>query len=431
MSVEEAWNVYGKGASISDEKLQDYIKAVKRMDVAGPTQEQVLFQKVQQDAGGGIWGTLKGIAYNPGYAPQFMLSSLATMVTSLEAEQTWGMVGAGSGAGFLVGSGVGAAAGSIGGPIGTALGYVGGGGTGAVGGAVGGLIAGMETGLTLTDLLKDELKTRGIDPVNGFNEDNIRDVLEDKDAIDRIKSRSLARGLTIGMVEGLTLGISRGVGSALAKTATASKVALATASTEMAGGFVGEVAGQAAAGQEIDLGEATLEAIGEAKGIVNSADIIASARGREYVVNGQAVTRDKVLETLNNKQMTTAEKTKILGNIKIKNDENLQNVLDGKLNDALIEVGIDSKVIGIEDRKRLVELQKKKLKAEEDAKKTGVFKVIGAAKTLENIDNEINEITTAYEGVHGNTKDVKLLEQDAVDVAQDLAEQNYLQNLKN
>ena len=430
MSVEEAWNVYGKGASISDEKLQDYIKAVKRMDVAGPTQEQVLFQKVQQDAGGGIWGTLKGIAYNPGYAPQFMLSSLATMVTSLEAEQTWGMVGAGSGAGFLVGSGVGAAAGSIGGPIGTALGYVGGGGTGAVGGAVGGLIAGMETGLTLTDLLKDELKTRGIDPVNGFNEDNIRDVLEDKDAIDRIKSRSLARGLTIGMVEGLTLGISRGVGSALAKTATASKVALATASTEMAGGFVGEVAGQAAAGQEIDLGEATLEAIGEAKGIVNSADIIASARGREYVVNGQAVTRDKVLETLNNKQMTTAEKTKILGNIKIKNDENLQNVLDGKLNDALIEVGIDSKVIGIEDRKRLVELQKKKLKAEEDAKKTGVFKVIGAAKTLENIDNEINEITTAYEGVHGNTKDVKLLEQDAVDVAQDLAEQNYLQNLK-
>jgi len=430
MSVEEAWDVYGKGANISDEELQDYISAAKRMDQTKQTQEQVLFQKVSQDAGGGIWGTLKGLAYNPGYAPQFIVSSLATMVTSLEAEQTVGGVIAGGAAGYAVGTGVGAAAGSIGGPVGAFLGAVGGGGIGSVGGAMGGLIASMETGLTLTDLLKDELKTRGIDPVNGFNEENIRNILEDKEAIDRIKSRSLARGLTIGAIEGLTLGLSRGVGSQLAKTATVSKVAAATATTEMAGGFIGEVAGQAAAGQEIDLGEATLEAIGEAKGVVNSADIIASVRGRKYTVNGESVTRDKALEILNNKQMTTSEKTKILSNMKIENDENLQNVLDGKLNDALIEVGIDSKVIGIEDRKRLVELQKKKLKAEEDVKKTGVFKVIGAQKTLENINNEIDEITTAYEGVHGNTKDVKLLEQDAISIAQDLAEQNYLRNLK-
>ena len=67
----------------------------------------------------------------------------------------------------------------------------------------------------------------------------------------------------------------------------------------------------------------------------------------------------------------------------------------------------------------------KKLKAEKDVEKTGIFKVIGAEKTLENINNEINEITTAYESVHGNTKDSKLLKQDVKEVAASFAESNF------
>ena len=426
-SVNEAFDVYRQGADISSEDLQEFIKAAEEMDSIGPTQEQVLFQKVQQEAGGGIWGTIKGLAYNPGYFAQMITTSFSTMVNSfLDSDEVIGATIAGAGTGAAVGAGTAAAAGSIGGPVGTALGAVGGAGTGALSGAFTGLVGAMETGLTLTDLLKEELKSKGIDPTEGFNEDNIRNILEDKDAIDRIKSKSLARGVTIGAVEGLTLGLSRGVGSSLLKSGTsASRIALATTATEMTGGFTGEVLGQVASGKEVDLGEATLEGIGEAKGVINTADIIAKAKGRSYKLNGEPVTKQQIQETINNKQMTAAEKSKIFANIEIKNDPNLKSIVDSQLNDAVSEVSIDSKIIGMEDRKRLVDLQKKKIKAEQDVKKSGIFKVIGAEKTLENINNEIDEITTAYENVHGNVKDSKLLRDDVKEVAKAFNETNF------
>ena len=72
-----------------------------------------------------------------------------------------------------------------------------------------------------------------------------------------------------------------------------------------------------------------------------------------------------------------------------------------------------------------LKFQKKKIKAEQDVKKSVIFKVIGAEKTLENINNEIDEITTAYENVHGNVKDSKLLRDDVKEVAKAFNETNF------
>ena len=53
-TVNEAFDVYKKGASISDEELQGYIDAANAMDAIGQTNEQVEFQKTSKEAGGGI-----------------------------------------------------------------------------------------------------------------------------------------------------------------------------------------------------------------------------------------------------------------------------------------------------------------------------------------------------------------------------------------
>ena len=245
-SVGEAFDVYRQGKDISDEDLQNFIKAAQAIENNPETNEAASWRKDMKKHGGGALGGFMSLLENPGYFPQFIASSLSTMASSLfDSEEVAGATAAGAAGGAAIGSGVGAAAGTIGGPIGSLLGYIGGAGSGAVGGGMAGLVGAMETGLTLTDLLRDELGDKE------FNQENIRALLNDKDVMDRVTSRSLARGLTIGAVEGLTFGLSRGIGGKILAGAatkgaiglskaglkTGAKVAAATTAVEAAGGW--------------------------------------------------------------------------------------------------------------------------------------------------------------------------------------------------
>jgi hypothetical protein len=214
-----------EGRNISDEDLQNFIKAAQAIENNPETNEAASWRKDTKKHGGGFLGGLMGLLENPGYAPQFVASSLATMASSLfDSEEVAGATAAGAAGGAVVGKGAGALAGSVGGPVGTFLGYIAGAGAGAVGGGMAGLVGAMETGLTLTDLLRDELGGKE------FNQENIRALLNDKDVMDRVTSRSLARGLTIGAIEGLTFGLSRGVGGKiLASAATKGAIGLSKA----------------------------------------------------------------------------------------------------------------------------------------------------------------------------------------------------------
>ena len=303
-SVGEAFDVYRQGRNISEEDLQGFIEAAKAMENNPETNEAASWRQDTEKHGGGALGGFMSLLENPGYFPQFIASSMSTMASSLfDSEEVAAATGVGAAGGAVVGSKIGGLAGTVGGPIGNFLGYIGGAGAGAMGGGMAGLVGAMETGLTLTDLLRDELGEKE------FNEKNIRALLNDKDVMDRVKSKSLARGATIGMVEGLTFGLSRGVGgkmlgAALAKgtvglsTAglkTGAKIAGATTAIEMTGGAGGETLGMLAAGQELKGEEIFLEAIGEAKGVVNTSDFVKAAiTKRSYKLNKEEVTAAKI-----------------------------------------------------------------------------------------------------------------------------------------
>ena len=418
-SVNEAFDVYKHGASISDDKLQAYIDAVAGMDQSQITNEQYKFQKAQEKYGGGIFGTLHAMYDNPGYFPQMLVTSLATMGHSMaDSDEVAGYAALGAGAGAGTGATLGLA-GGIFAPITSSAGAI----TGGLGGGMAGLVGAMETGLTLTDLLKQELEGKP------FTKENIRSILEDPDAIERIKSQSIRRGVAIGAVEGLTLGLSRGVGSTMLRAGKgASRIAGATTAVEMGGGFVGEVAGQAASGQEIDLGEATLESIGEAKGVIAVGDIIAKATGKQnYKINGELRSKKDIRDFLNSPNTSPADIAK--ANLEVTNDQNFSDFVDGKVNDAVLETQVDSKISDIRDVKEMVELEKKRQQAEADSKKKGINTVPNAKETLEQVEARMEEIRLKYSNVDGRTKDVRAREKTKGEVRELVADKVFRKGL--
>jgi len=408
-SVGEAFDVYRQGRDISEKDLQNFIEAAKAIENNPETNEAASWRKDTKKHGGGALGGFMSLLENPGYFPQFIASSLSTMATSLfDSEEVAASTAAGAGVGAAAGSTTAALAASIGGPIGTVLGYIGGAGAGAVGGGMAGLVGAMETGLTLTDLLRDELGDKE------FNQKNIRALLNDKDVMDRVKSRSLARGLTIGAVEGLTFGLSRGIGGKILASAatkgaiglsksglkTGARVAAATTAIESVGGGGGEALGMLAAGQELVGEEIFLEAIGEAKGVFNTSDFVRSAlTKRSYKLNKEKVSADKIREIIENPNTSNADLAKM--NIEVTGDNTFDDFVKRKQNNAAIDTQIDARITDKADRKKLVELELKRRKAQADVKKDGAFEVVDAAANLLEVELEIKALLNKYEGAVG------------------------------
>jgi hypothetical protein len=158
-TVDEAFDIYKKGKDISDEELKRYIEVSDALDKTGASDEMREYEEIKNEAGGGVWGFMKGMVQTRGQViPQVIVSSAAAMGrTFFDSEEAAGLTIAGAGAGAGAGALAGAGATAIGGPVGAAIGGFVGGTTGAIGGAVAGLVGSMETALTLTELLKTEL----------------------------------------------------------------------------------------------------------------------------------------------------------------------------------------------------------------------------------------------------------------------------------
>ena len=104
-SVGEAFDIYRKGANVSDTELEAYINAVMDMEKYGPTNEQFMFQKAVEENGGGFFGGMAAIAENPGYLPQLIVSSASTMISSFfDSEEVAATTVAGVGVGAGTGS---------------------------------------------------------------------------------------------------------------------------------------------------------------------------------------------------------------------------------------------------------------------------------------------------------------------------------------
>ena len=95
----------------------------------------------------------------------------------------------------------------------------------------------------------------------------VKKVTNNEAMFNDIKSKALARGLTIGAIDGITgvvtggvsgavrKGVAKSAASALTKSATVA----ASAVTETAGGVASEYFGQKAGGQEFNLEEIMIE----------------------------------------------------------------------------------------------------------------------------------------------------------------------------
>jgi hypothetical protein len=321
-SVDESLELFAKGADASDEDIQDFIAAQKRMQDAGESDEMRDFQKIYQKDGGGVLGFIKGVAANPTVIPQLFVSSVSAMLTPAV------LAGAASGAG------AGAVAGSA---TFTPFGV----GAGAIAGAMGGAGTALEAGLTYSELLQEQL---GDKPMTN---ENIREVLQDEEMMDDIRFKAVARGLTIGAVDAAFGGVASKLTTSVAKSTGRKLVASAAGGlTEAVGGSVGEVAGRLAAGQEMDVAEILFEGVaGTATapisvgyGLYKSPKYNINGTGNDAKVSGPMMA--KFLRESTPEQLLAAD-------INIENDSELQLIYDEKFKEANIKndiLSVDSNI---------------------------------------------------------------------------------------
>ena len=403
-SVDEALEIYKKGKDLSDEDLQAFLDANKKMQEAGVSDEMLSYQKMYEENGGGMWGAIKAFAANPTIAPSVIVSSMSQMLSSaIDSEEVRGAAAASSGVGAAAGAAIGSTGFSLG-PLG-ALTTAGGAISGAVGGFFGGLTGAMETGNTLAQLLQGELG-EGVE----MTKENVRAILEDADKFQDLKNKAVARGLTIGAIEGVTAGLTKGLGSVALKgaktisksgkvvdralTATQkTRLATGAGALEMTAGAGGEALGQLAAGQELDASEIFLEGVAEAKGVLNLGDALTK---KSYIMNGDKASRKDIEAFFNDPKISNADKAKTP--IEIIGDKSLQTFVDKTQGRAISDSMIDEKITDVVDRETLVELEEKRVGLEKKAKKKGIKKVPGAEKQLADVNSQIENIINKYDG---------------------------------
>ena len=266
------------------EQIKKYVQAAKEMEGLGPSQEMIDFTKTYEDEGKGVWGLIKGLAFNPTVVPQVMVNSITMMLNPTSLATIGGVVGGSAAVGAALSpyvAGAGAAPAAI----------------GSIPYAFGAASATLESGLTFSELLKEELDKKGLD----FNEANVKKILEDDKLVSSIRGRSIARGAAIGTVDALTGRLAGKVGAKLLTGTAASRVkaGLAAAAIESVGGSAGESLGRLAAGQEQDVAEIGLEGIAEGPMAIPS--LAAEVLNKPvYKIDGKRVSEIDVKEIVEN-----------------------------------------------------------------------------------------------------------------------------------
>ncbi len=370
-TVEETIPILTSGKQATPEEVQNMIEATKKMEQASPSDEMVNYQEVYEEnkeKGKPVFGVMKGLYENPSVAPEVFLSSMSAMFNKASATSAGGIAAAGT----AYGAGTGALAAGV----------------GAAPGAVGGLMASLpyavsaagvtlEASLSFNEFLKEELGDKE------FTEENVRVILEDEEKLDRIRTRSLKRGATIGVIDALTARLAVGVSSRLLRKGTSKLTNLGvTSGVEALGGSSGEAAARVVAGQELDASDIILEGVGET--VSAPVDIISAiAKKGKYKVNGEVVSKETAADLIEKSNPIDLDGT----NVEIEGDDHLTHLLEEKKKDAQILSNIDEGIQG-EDREKIFKLEKERIKIEEKK-----IKLRSDKKRLEDINNQIDSIS--------------------------------------
>ena len=323
-TVDDSLALFTAGGDANEEQIQGYLDAAAKLQNYPPSKEMQDFDAAFEEAGGGTWGFISAIAQNPSIGPATMISSMVAMLNPASA--------AGAGAGAAAGAGLGATAAAA--TFGISAGV------GAVSGAFAGAGAILETGTSFSEFLQEELTEKGL----SMNIDDVSKVLQDPEALMRIRGKSAARGGIIGIIDGVTGGIAgkaaKGVAST-AKHASRLKGVLAATAIEGAGGGVGEATARLAVGQELDAKEIGLEIIGEfGTGVAIGKAAIAGQP--KYSIGGQSVNRAQI------ESMIDSGDKDGLASIEVKNDSELSSLLKERVTEV-DNVNFDSDIITSEE----------------------------------------------------------------------------------
>jgi uncharacterized protein YukE len=316
-SLKQALKLQRKGSKATPEDIDRYVDVVNKMQSIPITDEMRNFQKIYEENDRSWLGFVKGALNNPSVLTGVVAQSVASM---LNPQVAFGAIKGGVGGGIVGGAG----GLSVGGPLVGLAGLT----KGAQYGAIAGLTNTLEAGLAFTEFLQEEIEKN---PDLKFDDEGIAAVLNDDEAFKRIKSRTKARGYSIATVNAITYGVANQLARAgrnikRLKYLPSPQTALRKG-TEFVGGGLGEVAGRAAAGQEMDVAEVGFEAFGE---VLAPESVIPTFQNAVYSIDGERVNKVDVMDMLEGDPEALL-KTEIT----IKNDESFDAEVQAAVKKAI------------------------------------------------------------------------------------------------
>lgn len=276
----------------------------------------------------------------------------------------------------------------------------------------------LETSGKFQESMQEELNKRGLK----FDEDGIREVLSDPEAMSEIRSKAIIRGGVVGAIDALTAGLTgKIVGKALLKGSGKGVAALKGLGVESTGGAAGDALGSLAIGEEIKPASVLGEFFGEIgspgayiniyQGFKQDASTLQNTgkQGKVDAAN-QTVSSTRVSDPLSDKTIQNAAESVLMGdktlfdevldqNVEVKAITSEESQQLKELYDELDEINatIPEEVNDINSRSQIITNIKKRkliedlLKAEEGKDVDVAFEESKKIKT-NNLKNQIDEL---------------------------------------
>jgi hypothetical protein len=394
---------FSEGSSMSEEDFRELVETGRDLENAPQTDEMLAFNKrydeIRKDSQNMTPGDDKGLSgfagdtlafmrgwwENPTAMTQYSAQSLTNMAYSAARNPGKVIAGGATLAGIAkIAQGLGWRGKLISVPM------------SFIAGSLGTTSAVMETGFTTADLVRDVAMDEGLDWQNMSDTERLnfyKSVASNEKLFGDLKSKAIARGVSIGSVDAVTALALPGINRATRNRVSASSASrftrgaqiLAVGGAETAGGLISEVAGQAAAGQGFDSREILIEGFADKTLTLGYAVNALRNKPPSYFIKGQGKMNGKefieALEIMDDEAYVAAD-------IKIENSPYLQKIVDDRRSNIAFDQKVDSRINGVEDRAKTIKLKREQ--ASLDNNKEG-----NATRLLE-IQIELNEIQNKY-----------------------------------
>lgn len=278
-------------------------------------------------------------------------------------------------------------------------------------GAMAGANLAMETSLTLNDLVKDEIENYD-DLTYKEKAKALVNVFNDSEKYEKLLLRAQARGVTITGIDlatGKLGGLATGKVTKTALKAGTSKIKQGLAEivveegVEKTGAYLGELAGQKAAGQELNFKDAAMEAIGGFEVITRPAGagfkgLRTIVKPSSYSIQGSQVSRETMLKFINANDGVDLAATG--ATVEINGDSDVKNLFVEKARKATIKTQIGENITNEADRDKIAELE-----LERQTLKNNKTRL--ARQRLSEVEAEIDAIGEQYKPKRGRpTKEI-------------------------